>query len=88
MPFAGLVAAEARGEAVSWFMLTDDERTLRDRAWRFLMPAHEKAFFQRQLAELARTRILPRLVMHHDERAYLRPATLLGRAGTIARPAV
>lgn len=73
MPFAGLVAAEARGEAVSWFMLTDDERTLRDRAWRFLMPAHEKAFFQRQLAEFARTRILPRIVMHHDERAYLRP---------------
>lgn len=73
MPFAGLVAAEARGEAVSWFMFTDDERVLRDRAWRFLMPAHEKAFFQRQLAELARTRILPRSPLINDERAYLRP---------------
>ncbi len=73
LPFAGQVAAEARGEAVSWFMLTDDEQELRDRAWRFLMPAHEKAIFQKQVAELARTRILPRLVMHHDERAYLRP---------------
>jgi hypothetical protein len=54
-------------------MLTDDERELRDRAWRFLMPAHEKAIFQRQVAELARTRILPREPVIDDERAYLRP---------------
>lgn len=73
LPFAGMVAAEARGEAVSWFMLTDDEQELRNRAWRFLMPAHEKAIFQRQLAELARTRILPREPFIDDPRAYLRP---------------
>ncbi|MGY6570421.1 MAG: hypothetical protein ACXIVE_15620 [Salinarimonas sp.] len=72
-PFAGKIAAESRGEPVSWFMLTDDERELRDRAWRFLMPAHERAFFQRQVAELSRTRILPRMILRHDRDAYLRP---------------
>lgn len=72
-PFVGKVAAESRGEPVSWFMLTDDERELRDRAWRFLMPAHERALFQRQIAELSRTRILPRMVLRHDRDAYLRP---------------
>jgi len=73
LPFAGKVTAESRGEPVSWFMLTDDERELRDRAWRFLMPAHERALFQRQIAELSRTRILPRMVLRHDRDAYLRP---------------
>jgi hypothetical protein len=72
-PFAGKVVAESRGEPVSWFMLTDDERELRDRAWRFLMPAHEWALFQREIAELSRTRILPRMVLRHDPDAYLRP---------------
>lgn len=60
LPFAGLVAAHTRGEAVSTFIFTDDESELRDRAWRFLMPAHEKTFFQSQVSELSRTRILPR----------------------------
>lgn len=73
LPFAGGVAATARGEAVSHFMLTDDERELRDRAWRFLMPAHESAFFQRQVAELSRTRVLPRMAWRGDREAYLRP---------------
>jgi hypothetical protein len=60
LPFAGLVAAQTRGEAVSFFIYTDAENELRDRAWRFLMPAHERTFFQTQVSELARTRILPR----------------------------
>jgi hypothetical protein len=61
LPFAGLVAAASREEAVSHYIFTDDETELRDRAWRFLMPAQERAFFQTQVAELARTRILPRM---------------------------
>lgn len=61
LPFVGLVAAESREEAVSHYIFTDDETELRDRAWRFLMPAQERAFFQTQVAELARTRILPRM---------------------------
>lgn len=55
----GTVAATLRGEPVSGFMLTDDETELRDRAWRFLMPAHERAWFTRALSELTRTRVLP-----------------------------
>ncbi|TVR09726.1 MAG: hypothetical protein EA385_06255 [Salinarimonadaceae bacterium] len=73
LPFAGGVVATARGEAVSHFMLTDDERELRDRAWRFLMPAHERAYFQRMVAKLSRTRVLPRMAWRGDQEAYLRP---------------
>jgi hypothetical protein len=32
---------------------------LRNRAWRFVSPAHERSWFDRQISELARTRILP-----------------------------
>jgi len=60
LPFAGKIAAVSREEAVSHFIFTDDENELRDRAKRFLMPAHDRAFFQTQVAELSRTRILPR----------------------------
>jgi hypothetical protein len=55
----GAVSAYVRGEPVSRFVLTDDERELRDRAWRFLTPAHERAVFDMVLADLTRTRILP-----------------------------
>ncbi len=40
---AGTVAAHERGEPASQFPFTEDERALRDRAWRFLMPARESA---------------------------------------------
>ncbi len=62
LPFVGSFVAASREEAVSSFILTDDERELRDRSWRFLMPAHERSFFELQVAELSRTRILPRTV--------------------------
>ena len=55
----GSLAATARGEPVSPFGYTDDERELRDRAWRFLVPAHEYAWFERMLADLAAKRVLP-----------------------------
>jgi hypothetical protein len=62
-PAAGAFAASARGEAVSGFPLTDDEIILRDRAYRFVMPPHEpvtaRGWFDAQVQELARTRILP-----------------------------
>ncbi|MFM9973448.1 MAG: hypothetical protein ACKVON_02605 [Beijerinckiaceae bacterium] len=44
---------------MSLYPFTDDEIELRDRAWRFLMPAHEKANLQMKLAELSYTRVLP-----------------------------
>lgn len=55
----GAVIARERGEAVSAFPFTDDEELLRDRAWRFLTPAHERAYFQSVLSELVATRVLP-----------------------------
>lgn len=58
-PQAGFWSATARGEAASHFRLTDDEEQLRDRAWRFIMPAHERSVFQRQVSDLAHHRILP-----------------------------
>ena len=66
----GTAAAVLRGEQVSGFILTDDEQELRDRARRFLMPAHERAWFETMLAELARTRILPLDARPADPRAY------------------
>lgn len=71
-PMAGDRAAALRGEPVSGFAFTDEERELRDRAFRFIMPAHERAFFERQLAELARTRIVPRSWMIEDDAVYRR----------------
>ena len=55
----GGVAARLRDEPVSRFALTDDETELRDRAWRFLMPAHERAIFASALANMTRARLLP-----------------------------
>lgn len=55
----GTVAATSRGEPASSFPFTDDERTLRDRAWRFLMPADSRAAFENVLANLTRARVLP-----------------------------
>jgi hypothetical protein len=55
----GSVVAARRGEPVSPYGYTDDERELRDRAWRFLVPAHEYAWFERVLADLAAKRVLP-----------------------------
>jgi hypothetical protein len=71
-PYAGSHAASWRGEPVSGFAFTDEERELRDRAFRFIMPAHELAFFERQLAEMARTRMIPRSWMIEDDAVYRR----------------
>jgi hypothetical protein len=59
MPAIGSYAAWGRGEQVSSFHLTDDEEELRTRAWRFIMPAHERSWFHKNVQELARTRIIP-----------------------------
>lgn len=59
LPGAGLVSAWWRGDPVSLYPFTDDEIEMRDRAWRFLMPAHDKANLQQAIAELAYTRVLP-----------------------------
>lgn len=56
---AGTLAARERGEAASLFPFTEDERALRDRAWRFLMPARERSLFEAALDNLTRARVLP-----------------------------
>jgi hypothetical protein len=56
---AGTLAARERGEAAALYPFTDDEGELRDRAWRFLMPASPRVAFTDILANLTRTRILP-----------------------------
>ncbi|WP_342150805.1 hypothetical protein [Methylorubrum sp. SB2] len=55
----GTIAARERGLAASASPLTDDEEILRDRAWRFLMPAQGRAAFEDVLANLTRVRALP-----------------------------
>ncbi|HQF31403.1 MAG TPA: hypothetical protein PLJ34_08145, partial [Hyphomicrobiales bacterium] len=39
-PMIGLASASARGEAVSLYNLTDDERELRDLSWSIVRPPH------------------------------------------------
>ncbi|TNC09637.1 hypothetical protein FF100_25875 [Methylobacterium terricola] len=56
---AGTLAARERAEAASLFPFTEDERALRDRAWRFLMPARERGVFEAALDNLTRARVLP-----------------------------
>lgn len=59
LPHAGSWSAWARDEQVSSFHLTNDEEELRNRAFRYLMPPHEREWFARQVQELARTRLIP-----------------------------
>ncbi len=67
LPRGGETFAWFRGEPVSPYPLTDDELELRDRAWRFVMPAHEKSAFQKKLAEFSYTRVLPQDVSLGDD---------------------
>jgi hypothetical protein len=59
LPKVGNWAAKRRGEPVSRFPMTDDERDLRNRAWRFIMPAQPQTDFEARLIELRRARIVP-----------------------------
>jgi hypothetical protein len=76
LPKAGSKAARVRGEAVSGYPFTDAEDELRDRSWRFLMPAHERSKFDDRVANLVRTRIVPPHIDPEDRAAYYR--TLMG----------
>jgi hypothetical protein len=57
---------------MSSYVFTDDEEELRRRAWRFIMPAHERAFFESRLAELAAKRVLPMAFERGDRANYFR----------------
>lgn len=59
MPAIGKQRALAAGEPVSAFNLTDEEREMRDRVWRFLVAPHAYDWFGDTVVELQRTRIAP-----------------------------
>ncbi|WP_368669461.1 hypothetical protein [Roseibium sp. RKSG952] len=59
MPAAGSEAARLRGEPVSTFNYTNDEKLLRDRAWALIRPPWAADWIAGTRVELARTRILP-----------------------------
>lgn len=66
----GTLAARGRDEPSSDFPFTDEERILRDRAWRFLMPAAGRDAFTDGLANLTRSRLLPLAWRPSDPSAY------------------
>lgn len=59
MPLAGDWLATQRGEPVSKFNQTDQEREMHNRVWRFLVAPHSKDWFYDTAVELQRTRISP-----------------------------
>jgi hypothetical protein len=59
MPFAGKLRAGVAGEPVSDFNLSDEEREMRDRIWRYLVAPHAFDWFEASIVELQRTRLLP-----------------------------
>ncbi len=74
-PQIGFLSASARGEAASSFRMTDDELQLRDRAWRLIMPAHEKSYFAAEVSGLAHARIVPTSAQSSDVSAYFTALT-------------
>jgi hypothetical protein len=59
MPTVGDGAARLRGDPVSKFNYTDDEKLLRDRGWTLIRPPWTKDWIGGTKVELARTRVLP-----------------------------
>ncbi len=84
-PEAGFVAAAGRGEAASRVRLTDDEEQMRDRAWRFVMPASPNSVFQGEVSNLAHTRILPVAAQSTDVSDYFRGLTGIAFASQASR---
>ncbi|WP_436639964.1 hypothetical protein [Microbaculum sp. FT89] len=72
LPDIGDRMARNRGEPVSDFMLTDDEKELRARSYRFIMPIHLDAFRARNETEWVRTRIWPDSRWRPDPTLYYR----------------
>ncbi len=57
MPAAGKLRAEWAKEPVSKFNLTDQEREMHNRVWRFLVAPHANDWFMDTVIELQRTRL-------------------------------
>ncbi|MET1411040.1 hypothetical protein ABVF61_02175 [Roseibium sp. HPY-6] len=59
MPAVGENAARLRGDPVSKFNYTNDEKLLRDRGWTLIRPPWAKDWIGGTIVELSRTRVLP-----------------------------
>ncbi|MEM8700628.1 MAG: hypothetical protein AAGF82_02295 [Pseudomonadota bacterium] len=59
MPAVGENAARLRGDPVSKFNYTNDEKLLRDRGWTLIRPPWTKDWIGGTMVELSRTRVLP-----------------------------
>ena len=70
LPYAGRGAATLSGEPVSASMLTDDEKVLRDRAYRYLSPFWPELPLGGILAEFRRSRLVPASAAYASPNAY------------------
>ncbi|MFD1705039.1 hypothetical protein ACFSCV_18695 [Methylopila henanensis] len=85
LPLAGRKAAQARGEPVSSYRYTDNEKAMRALGWAVVMPAHEGQRIGAVLAELRRTRILPQERARIDKADYVRALLRVDYRSSVAR---
>ncbi|GLK76456.1 hypothetical protein GCM10008171_17100 [Methylopila jiangsuensis] len=72
MPAFGREAARQRGEPVSYYRMTDAERTMRNIGWGVVMPPLPEQWRERTLVELRRTRVLPAERARVHKESYVR----------------
>jgi hypothetical protein len=70
LPRTGRYSAAQRGEPVSHAPATNEERELHNQAYAILMPAMPRNEWDRSLAEMRRTRLIPNNAPYYDARGY------------------
>lgn len=69
-PKMGAYSATRRGEPVSYAPNTNEERDLQNQAYAILMPASDRREWDRSIAEMRRTRMIPNDYPPYNARAY------------------
>jgi hypothetical protein len=85
LPALGRPLARERGEPVSRYNLTDDERMLRDLAYAYVDPPRERQVWERELAHHARARVIPNDWPRADRTLYFSTLSQAGYRSTSAR---